>query len=345
MNADHELVRIIGLCELIDTHASVIYSTFAELAHPLELKKFWHDMASEEKDHAGYWSHLLELASQGILPQVFDQPKRISRELEIILPRVEELLEKSRQRPDINTSFLIACRLEFYTLHPAFRRLFRLMQLISVKSSPELEYDVHINRFLNFFTRYGLETPEQELLVDTVKALWEENKKLTLLSQNDSLTEVWNRRGFFQAIIPLSYLALRNNSYVAVMMLDIDNFKEINDVHGHQRGDELLRFVADCLKYHIRGSDIVGRYGGDEFILFFPQVDSKMLPRLCDKIGNFIRKESERLVPVTVSMGVCHGLLGKNPEEEIKNMIRLADACLCRSKEKGRNQNCLYHKK
>ena len=137
----------------------------------------------------------------------------------------------------------------------------------------------------------------------------------------DSLTKVYNRKGLFDAIIPLSHLAQRNHFSVGVMMVDIDRFKQVNDTYGHQTGDEVLEIVAQTLKSNIRASDIVGRYGGEEFLLFFSPVEKDSLEKIAHQLHNKVEVECCKSVPVTISIGVAYGYIEKDVEEGLQRWI------------------------
>ncbi len=155
----------------------------------------------------------------------------------------------------------------------------------------------------------------------------------------DSLTGVYNRKGLFDAIIPMSHLAQRNNFPIAIMMVDIDHFKKINDSFGHQVGDDVLAGVAKSLRNSIRTSDIVGRYGGEEFLLFFSPVELKSLGKMAKGLHHIIEEECSNGVCVTASIGVASGYIeGGDVISELQSLIKRADDNLYKAKQTGRNR-------
>ncbi|HER27158.1 MAG TPA: GGDEF domain-containing protein, partial [Rhodospirillales bacterium] len=170
------------------------------------------------------------------------------------------------------------------------------------------------------------------------------------LSAEDELTGVLNRRTFWAAADPMMNEALRHNTQFALILLDLDNFKKINDSYGHLAGDEALRAIGLICRELPRKSDIVGRYGGEEFIFFLPVCDEPKAVALCQRLHNAIRTASisfqNHTITVTGSIGVyIHP--GRNDPREgdllgLDQFINMADMALYEAKRNGRNQTCIF---
>lgn len=336
--SDKVLKDIIKYCLELDIKASEIYSELSKSSNIKDLKHFWQSMSEEEREHVGFWKELLKLAEQNILPQVFDEPENIKAELENTYEKVKDLHFSSRNESDISKSFLTAYRMEFYLLHPAFETLFHFIKLLEDKKNPEDEYENHISKFIDALNKHGSVTIEMELLGETLRRLWHENKALALQSAFDELTGLLNRRGFFNIIKSLGYLSKRNNFNVSFMMVDIDHFKKVNDTHGHKKGDKVLHDVSAILRENIRISDFAGRYGGEEFLLFLFSIEPESISTLAEKIRRNVEEITKSDVPVTVSIGVSYGLFQDNVEEDVMKFINKADTCLYEAKNTGRNK-------
>ena len=151
----------------------------------------------------------------------------------------------------------------------------------------------------------------------------------------DPLTGLYNRR-FLQDYLPRELLrAAREGFRVAVIMLDLDHFKRVNDTKGHGVGDFVLIEIASLLKRHIRGSDIACRYGGEEFTLVLPNATAQSARNRAEEICAAVRKESDRLIGVTASLGVA---IFPTHAEEPESLLRAADRALYEAKGRGRDQ-------
>jgi diguanylate cyclase (GGDEF)-like protein len=126
------------------------------------------------------------------------------------------------------------------------------------------------------------------------------------------------------------------------MMIDIDNLKEINDTHGHKAGDDVLKLAASLLQEITRGSDLVARWGGDEFLVYLSEVDDSHLLDVGEKVRLRIEEESKKTYPITVSIGIAHTRLDDDPRKQIQNLIEKSDYCLYQAKQ-YRNQVVIMH--
>ncbi|MBN2816447.1 MAG: ABC transporter substrate-binding protein [Campylobacterales bacterium] len=172
----------------------------------------------------------------------------------------------------------------------------------------------------------------------TVQKLKE--RKLEELAYLDPLTKLHNRRYFFTMAKQLFSIAKRNNESMSVLSLDIDNFKRINDTYGHDVGDKVLVAVADLFKGCSRTSDLVARFGGEEFVALMPKTDVYGIEIVAEKIRiaieNFYITENNELIHFTVSIGVSE--IKITEEEDLNLALKRADIALYRAKSKGKNR-------
>tara|TARA_R110000868_G_scaffold36453_36_gene129498 strand:+ start:1650 stop:3149 length:1500 start_codon:yes stop_codon:yes gene_type:complete len=165
-------------------------------------------------------------------------------------------------------------------------------------------------------------------------------RELERRSTHDGLTDVLNRAGFDERFSAECQSAIELDMPLALLLVDVDFFKQVNDTHGHQVGDRVLQVVAGLLGETLRPDDVVARYGGEEFAIILPETDEQsamaIAQRLLTAIENASIKEGDgEDISVTVSIGCAsHQEHGMTPEDFVKN----ADAALYEAKQTGRNR-------
>jgi diguanylate cyclase (GGDEF)-like protein len=154
----------------------------------------------------------------------------------------------------------------------------------------------------------------------------------------DPLTNAPNRRGFFNALAPWLALARRPGHSTALIMLDLDHFKRINDNYGHSVGDQVLKEVVDVGKTQLRDSDLMGRLGGEEFAVLLPRTNLSdagiVAERMRQAIMGFHIKAEKAILTTTASFGVTT----IRPDDSMVSLIKRADDALFAAKNAGRNQ-------
>lgn len=178
---------------------------------------------------------------------------------------------------------------------------------------------------------------ELKLLQDQLK---EANKRLTTLSITDALTEVYNRRHLMKVMVNEIHRAKRYGADLSFLLLDIDNFKHLNDTLGHQAGDQVLHDLCVRLRETVRVTDIVARYGGEEFAVLLPQVALSGAETAAEKVRKAIEgapfEFGEARIPVTVSGGISCFVEGMT--DTVDTVIMEADKALYQAKKQGRNR-------
>ena len=157
---------------------------------------------------------------------------------------------------------------------------------------------------------------------------------------HDGLTGLWNRTSILEILQKEAARSHRENSPLAVLMADLDTFKQINDAHGHLAGDSVLRETARRLRAQIRAYDAIGRYGGEEFLIVLPGCDSSGALLQAERLRESIDREPFDTpageIAVTCSFGLCW--TSRADPSDTKTLLRSADAALYSAKREGRNR-------
>jgi diguanylate cyclase (GGDEF)-like protein len=157
---------------------------------------------------------------------------------------------------------------------------------------------------------------------------------LTQLATVDAVTGLFNRRYFEKRVEAEAERSRRQDQHLALLLIDIDNFKDVNDTRGHLAGDRTLRDVADLLRGSVRIFDVCARYGGEEFVIVMPDARLPVAQQVAERIRNRIERRFAHDSPaVTVSIGV--GMLA--PEAAPYDLIDMADRAMIAAKRAGKN--------
>jgi len=167
------------------------------------------------------------------------------------------------------------------------------------------------------------------------RALEIANQRLSVLAAIDGLTGLRNRRTLDEDLQREIARATRYVAPLSVMMLDIDNFKKLNDTHGHAAGDKVLQEVSDVLQQTVRASDLSARYGGEEFVVIMPNTDGLSAYTLAERVRARIEHVTREYWNVTVSIGVAS--LGPDVSAADELLLR-ADEALYSAKRSGKNR-------
>lgn len=177
---------------------------------------------------------------------------------------------------------------------------------------------------------------KQQSRIEELKKLLEAER---LRSGIDALTELPNRGSYDRAMVREHALAVRSNNQLAIAVLDLDHFKQVNDQHGHAVGDYILKMFAQILKAQRRASDFVARFGGEEFVIIFPNTNVAGAMNFLERLRKSVEEAlciqvSGKELCVTVSIGVAQ----LNTEDTTESLFKRADNALYEAKEAGRNR-------
>jgi len=188
-----------------------------------------------------------------------------------------------------------------------------------------------------FRAREVLSRVEKEL------SMQEMIRKLTVLASTDPLTKLYNRRYFSEIAQRFMALAKRDEGSLSVIMLDIDRFKQVNDIYGHQAGDAVLVNLANIIMEFLRNSDVACRFGGEEFVILLPKTSLDDAREIAQKLRKKVEESlvflpSNGELSYTISLGVASADTQK--DSDIDAPLKRADEALYAAKAAGRNKVC-----
>ncbi|MFT5707850.1 MAG: diguanylate cyclase (GGDEF)-like protein [Oceanospirillaceae bacterium] len=170
----------------------------------------------------------------------------------------------------------------------------------------------------------------------------QQNDKLLELATTDSLTGLFVRRYFNEKANAEFTRCHRYKGVFSLLIIDIDDFKLINDKHGHSCGDTILSTFSQKLKENLRGTDIVARWGGEEFIVLIPQGSSELCASLSEKLIKLPQNTKvfagDKVISFTISIG---GVTLNDEDDSVEKLIDRADQLLYKAKQEGKNQFCI----
>lgn len=167
--------------------------------------------------------------------------------------------------------------------------------------------------------------------------------KIKQVSDTDDLTGLYNMRAFSSILQRAFKQSVRYGHSMSVVMIDSDNLKQVNDKHGHEAGNRLLQHLVTCIREQLRGSDVMARFGGDEFILLLTETNNKGAQEMAERIRKAVEVSRFDIrggdTNVTVSLGVA-----SYPEDggNLEVILDKADKAMYRAKQKGRNRVVAY---
>lgn len=335
----HEVREILERCVELDRTAYETYKSLSEVCDDADLRGVFDKLATEELQHVEWWTELLEAWESGLVPDIAGEHELVA-ELDMVKRYVDESIAVGFDELCGDDMLDMAAHLEFYMLNPLFGELADIMGPGSHVDRREA-YSRHVMRLVNAIQKHHTDKGPASFLARMLLRSYKDQQRYIALSMEDQLTGLHNRRGILAHLDQWLAWSARYVRPVSIVLLDVDRFKEVNDNHGHVVGDEVLRLVAEALREAARSSDMVGRFGGDEFMVLAPETTgaelTQLMERLHERISAIPQPVMGKDVPVTVSLGGAW--LGGGASIDAVTVIAAADRSLYDAKEGGRDRS------
>jgi len=303
----------------------------------LQVNKFYKNQRSIIKKLNNYKTHL-ESAQK--LANMFSWEYDCNTQIFHITENIKDILYTHQEIKNID-EFLL-----YFDADERKQMIKKINRLCEDCSSVDLVHKLitENNKYKTFRTEikcFKSETGSKVLLAASLDISEEidKQKKIEYLAYHDTLTNLPNRTFLKENLQILMNIVQRNNKKLAVLYLDLDNFKMVNDNFGHESGDKLLIYIANVLKKVLRKSDLISRIGGDEFIIVLTDINSKEdVETILDKLTQELKKpfvlNENNFINPTFSIGV---VIFPDDSTDMNELLQLADIAMYYSKKKGKN--------
>jgi len=327
----------------MDLLAQRAYGVMAAHCENEALSRTFEKMAVEEGSHVGWWNDLLGAWERGLLPDLVNDTDVLIERLTGLRLELEEAIPSELQGRSDDEMLATAARIEFFMIDPIFGELIDLTEPARADRRHEA-YSAHLQRLIEAIEHHYEKGSLATFLAGILARTWRDNLALSVYATRDPLTGIHNRRALDTHLRQWSAWSARYGRPIGVALVDIDFFKGVNDSHGHTFGDRALCEIAKALKTATRSSDLVVRYGGDEFAIISPETDPDEFARLLERMVATVRdidlRDAEgHRVPLSVSAG---GAVAVDPPashpRSPDRLLAAADQSLYTAKRSGRDR-------
>jgi diguanylate cyclase (GGDEF)-like protein len=333
---------ILELCARMDELAESTYRSMSRTCDDATVAAVMERMGAEEAVHVGWWRELMGAWDTGLLPDIYADTGDIRGQMTEILASLEAAVPEAGLALTAEQCLSAAVSIEFFMLDPMFGEMLDLAEPARARKRHDA-YSRHIERLIAAVEEHFRGETLAGFLARVLRRSLRENRRLASYAMRDALTGIANRRAFTAHLRQWSAWSARYGRPLAVILLDIDEFKRVNDSFGHAAGDETLVQVAAAVGTATRASDLVARYGGDEFAVMAPETDPEDARRLADRILAAVRMVglpvADGVVRPTVSIGASVMLDPPDSDpRSVDELLASADQALYAAKQSGRNR-------
>ncbi len=335
--------EILDLCVKMDIFADRLYQTLARDCTEPALASFFAHMAEDEAQHTQWWQGLLDAWESGLLPDLVNDTTGLIERLTKVHDELEAIDFDSLGSMGVEQMLALATQVEFFMIDPVFGELIDLTEPAQAGKRHAV-YQAHVQRLVNEISHRFPQDSLAAVLASSLTRAWTDTTRLSTYATHDPLTALYNRRALYTHLPQWTAWSARYGHPLSVLLVDIDHFKQVNDRHGHLMGDVALQAVAAAMRAGVRASDLVVRYGGDEFAVIAPETGEADCADLCTRLLESVRTiqlstESGEILDFTVSIGsvISHDPAG-SAARSVESLLTAADQSLYAAKQSGRNR-------
>jgi len=332
---------ILELCVAMDEFAAQTYDAMSKACPDPDLAGVFHRMATEERHHVEWWKDLTAAWEQGLVPDVVNDTEGLERHMRQLLTEMQTTAPADFSAVPQDVMLDIATRIEFFMLDPVFGELLDLTEPGGAKNHRE-SYARHLERIVGAIEMYYTRDDLARFLARVLRRAWRDNLALATFATRDPLTSLLNRRGLMTHLNQWMSWARRYDRPLGLLLVDVDDLKEINDTRGHAMGDMALKAISGALNRAVRGSDLVARYGGDEFAVVAPETDmdelATLAARLVSEVGAIPILDWDPDSPLSVSVGGAVATAPGEPDITMDGLLASADRSLYAAKRAGKGR-------
>lgn len=283
----------------------------------------------------GLFSLLLSLLLAAIF--AFLLSRHFTNKINLLINRCSEIADENLR--DTIQPILPITDDELDLLNKAFERMAH-----NLEASRRQKQEAHV-QLLDVKNQLELRVRERTIELETsnqdLKAEIRRREKMEQIlestARTDYLTSLLNRRAMMQRLEQEVSRFKRQNQPFSIVMIDLDYFKAINDTYGHPAGDQLLIQISDLLRLGVRDTDEIARWGGEEFMILFPDTDFDMAVELAHRLNKCVVKKEFKIEGNSVKITASFGVALYSGQQHLQNLLKEVDDCLYEAKERGRN--------
>jgi diguanylate cyclase (GGDEF)-like protein len=334
--------EILESCVRIDESAQSAYLDMQAKCTDAGVATMLGWLAAGKSVHAGWWRDLLEEWDAGRLPDVWSQSEGTTEELEAIAGEISLVAANTSDAIDAPEALQAAARIEFLALDPVFSELIELSEPGLAHARHEA-WDAHINAVAAAVDdAFGAGSPDA-FMSTVLRRTRRHNQAVTRFATRDALTGLGNRRALAAQAGQWASWSARYGGAMSFVLVNVDQFREINDVWGHEVGDRVLVIVAKAIKATVRSADLVTRLGNDEFVVLAPELEPDGARVLAGRLLANIRAlkvpaGGDAYLTLTASAGIA--TVFDPPDSQpraLNDMLAAADRSLASAEPDGRD--------